>query len=508
MLDQMPSEVFSLLPALAVVFDEIEHPLLVTDRAGRLLYANPEAQDLLWDDGPEKAARPAFVGEILGTELEDVLRALEAGASSFAVECLGAGGLIPARVRRLPKSDWLLIQMSPAAEREYEPRPTRLREDFRDGLASSLTNHNGNKVTLVEASGNTEDRSVCDDVGEGLYFFAASPVMKKIRKQMLRIASVNVPVLITGESGSGKEVIARLIHSRCAGRSGPFVKVNCAALPGELLESELFGYEQGAFTGAGRAKPGKFEFANHGTIFLDEIAEMSTHLQSKLLHVLQDGRFSRLGARQVTQVDVRVIAATNVGVHEAIRQGQFREDLYYRLNVVPCHLPPLRQRTEEIPMLFRLFLDRYRKEFGEDAPEPSARMIDAALAYPWPGNVRELENFVKRYVILASEEDSLRDLLDGTASRQDVSEPGSNGHRPQNMKSLVRGLKDEAETKAIGEALRQTNWRRKDTARILGISYKALLYKMRQFGFSSAANPVAGERQGAERGLRETTVAN
>jgi transcriptional regulator with PAS, ATPase and Fis domain len=362
-------------------------------------------------------------------------------------------------------------------------------------------------VTIVEASDNAEDRSVCEEVGEGLYFYAASPVMKKIRKRMLRIAPVNVPVLITGESGSGKEVVARLIHSRCAGRSGPFVKVNCAALPGELLESELFGYDQGAFTGAGRSKPGKFELANHGTIFLDEIAEISTHLQSKLLHVLQDGQFSRLGARHMTQVDVRVIAATNVGVHEAIRQGQFRQDLYYRLSVIPCHLPPLRERTEEIPMLFRLFLDRYRKEFGKDAPGPSARMIDATLEYPWPGNVRELENFVKRYVILDSEEDSLRELLEGAASRRAVPEPGSNGHRPQNMKSMVRSLKAETEAKAIGEALQQTHWRRKDTARMLGISYKALLYKMHQFGFSSSSKPMAGERPDAESGLRDTTVA-
>ena len=326
---------------------------------------------------------------------------------------------------------------------------------------------------------------------------------------VLYIQKGGVKLSVINESGkeAGKEVIARLIHSRCAGRSGPFVKVNCAALPGELLESELFGYDQGAFTGAGRSKPGKFELANHGTIFLDEIAEMSSHLQSKLLHVLQDGRYSRLGARLVTQVDVRVIAATNVGVHEAIRQGKFREDLYYRLSVVPCHLPPLRERTEEIPMLFQLFLNRYRKEFGKNVPEPSARMIDAALKYPWPGNVRELENFVKRYVILDSEEDSLRELLEGTASRRAVSEPGSNGHRPQNIKSLVRDLKAETEAKAIGEALRRTHWRRKDTARMLGISYKALLYKMRQFGFSSSSNPVACERPDAEPGLHDTTVA-
>ena len=292
--------------------------------------------------------------------------------------------------------------MFPAAEEGCASRPARLLEDLSPDLVNLPAEDDGNEKAAAEASGKGENHSVCEKVGEGLYFFAASPVMKKMWRRVLQIASVNVPVLISGESGAGKEIVARLIHTHCTGRSGPFVKVNCAALPAELLESELFGYEQGAFTGAGRSKPGKFELANHGTIFLDEIAEMSTHLQSKLLHVLQDGQFSRLGSRHTTQVDVRVIAATNVGVHEAIRQGRFREDLYYRLSVVPCHLPPLRERTEEIPMLFRLFLDRYRQEFGKDTPEPSARMIAAALGHPWPGNVRELENFVKRHVIMAS----------------------------------------------------------------------------------------------------------
>ncbi len=488
MFNSISVEASSLPPMLASVLDEVDHPLLVADRAGRLLYVNPGARQLLWEDEQEDAARSSLVGKMLGSELEDTLRHLEEGAGSVNVVCRGPVGEIPARVRWLREMDWLLVQMFPAAKGERASRPARLPEDFPRDLVNLPAEDDGNQKAVAEAPDNAKDHSVCEQVGEGLYFFAASPVMKQVRKRVLQIASVNVPVLISGESGAGKEIVARLIHSHCKGRSGPFLKVNCAALPAELLESELFGYEQGAFTGAGRSKPGKFELANHGTIFLDEIAEMSTHLQSKLLHVLQDGQFSRLGSRHTTQVDVRVIAATNVGVHEAIRQGRFREDLYYRLSVVPCHLPPLRERTDEIPMLFRLFLDRYRQEFGKDAPEPSARMIDAALGYPWPGNVRELENFVKRYVIMASEEESLRELLEGAASRQAVSEPGSNGHRPQNMKSMVRGLKHEVEAKAIGEALQQTQWRRKDTARLLGISYKSLLYKMRQFGYDNRSS--------------------
>ena len=192
-------------------------------------------------------------------------------------------------------------------------------------------------------------RDYCDQVTEDLSFLAASPQMVRIRQQILQIAPVDVPVFICGESGVGKEVVSRMIHLRSKRRNQPFVKVNCAALPGELLESELFGFEQGAFTGAVRSKPGKFEMANKGTIFLDEIAEMSTHLQAKLLHVLQDHQYSRLGGRHLVETDVRVLAATNIDVHEAMKTGRFREDLYYRLNVLSINVPPLRERTAEIP---------------------------------------------------------------------------------------------------------------------------------------------------------------
>src|SRR3989442_1249122 len=224
------------------------------------------------------------------------------------------------------------------------------------------------------ATENQALRDYCDQVTEDLSFLAASPQMVRIRQQILQIAPVDVPVFICGESGVGKEVVARMIHMRSSRRNLPFVKVNCEALPGELLESELFGFEQGAFTGAVRAKPGKFEMANKGTIFLDEIAEMSTHLQAKLLHVLQDHQYSRLGGRHMIDTDVRVLAATNVDVHEAMKTGRFREDLYYRLNVLSILVPPLRERTAEIPLLFRHFLDKYSEKFGKEA---KARSIDS-----------------------------------------------------------------------------------------------------------------------------------
>jgi two-component system response regulator AtoC len=343
-------------------------------------------------------------------------------------------------------------------------------------------------------------KDYCEQLTEDISFLAASPQMLKIRQQILQIAPVDVPIFISGESGVGKEVVARMIHLRSMRRQQAFIKVNCAALPGELLESELFGYEQGAFTGAVRAKPGKFELANKGTIFLDEIAEMSPHLQAKLLHVLQDGQYSRLGARSVINVDVRVLAATNMNVKEAMKTGRFREDLYYRLNVLSIHIPPLRERTGEIPLLFRHFLVKYSEKYQKPATDPSKHLLEAALRYPWPGNLRELENFVKRYVILEDDEGSFRELLEMTGQQQRTAprdEPAA--PKEQGLKALVRGLKDEAEMEAIADALEKTNWCRKDAAHMLGISYKALLYKMRQFNLDSGRGArSAAARQSAK----------
>ena len=259
-------------------------------------------------------------------------------------------------------------------------------------------------------------RDYCDQVTEDLSFLAASPQMVRIRQQILQIAPVDVPVFICGESGVGKEVVARMIHLRSKRRNQPFIKVNCAALPGELLESELFGFEQGAFTGAIRSKPGKFEMANKGTIFLDEIAEMTTPLQAKLLHVLQDHQYSRLGGRHLIDTDVRVLAATNVDVQEAMKTGRFREDLYYRLNVLSINVPPLRER----PRRFRCcsaISSRNTARNSARRPGPSQHLMEAAVNYPWPGNLREPENFVKRYVILEDDEGSLRELVEMSATR-------------------------------------------------------------------------------------------
>src|ERR1051325_1922543 len=229
---------------------------------------------------------------------------------------------------------------------------------------------------------------------------STNPKVLRIKEIAKQVADTDVPVLITGESGVGKEVLARYIHMHSARHDKPFVKVNCAALPNDLLESELFGYERGAFTGALNEKPGKFELADKGTLLLDEIGEMTPHLQAKLLHVLQDSEYTRLGGKKLVHVDARVLATTNVNLEEAVTKGRFREDLYFRLNVIRLDVPPLRERREDIPVLCNYFLCRYRERYKSSVEEVSPALMDSFLRYDWPGNVRQLENAVKRYLIL------------------------------------------------------------------------------------------------------------
>src|ERR1700682_279989 len=251
--------------------------------------------------------------------------------------------------------------------------------------------------------GKTTVGGEAEEVGEDTFFIAASPAMRKIRSQAALVAHVDIPVLLLGESGTGKEVLGRLIHKLSKRAHRTFLKVNCAAVPADLLESELFGYEAGAFTGATHPKPGKFELCNKGTILLDEIGEMPPLLQAKLLHVLQDQTFSRLGSRTVVKVDVRILAATNINIPEALANKRLREDLYYRLNAFTLSLPPLRDRKEEIPILLKHFMSRMSESYAR-APLPmSAGLMQACLDYSWPGNLRELSNFIKRFLILGDE---------------------------------------------------------------------------------------------------------
>jgi transcriptional regulator with PAS, ATPase and Fis domain len=290
-------------------------------------------------------------------------------------------------------------------------------------------------------------------------------------------------VLILGETGTGKEVIAQLIHSRSPQSQEPFFKVNCAALPEALLESELFGYERGAFTGAVRSKPGQFEMCNRGTIFLDEIAEMPTFLQAKLLHVLQDKCFSRLGGRDTINADVRIIAATNVDIGGAIRSHAFREDLYYRLNAFTIQLPPLRSRPDEIPHLLSHFMRQLASDYDCSVPPLSRELMQACVKYRWPGNIRELQGFVHRLLIQRDEEQALRELefhAPGAIKQNEKFEEPK--VLTNNLKTLGRERKCAAEKAVIARILQETHYNRKVTAQRLKISYKALFYKIHQYG--------------------------
>jgi two-component system response regulator AtoC len=316
-----------------------------------------------------------------------------------------------------------------------------------------------------------------------------SEAMLRIKAVLEQVAETDVTLLIHGESGVGKEIVARTSHGISPRADKPFVKVNCAALPDDLLESELFGYEKGAFTGAASRKQGKFETADGGTIFLDEIGEMSPPLQAKLLQVLQDSEFTRLGGNEEVRVHVRVVCATNRLLDEMVRDGTFREDLFFRLNVVNVAIPPLRERREEIPHLVEHFLKRFSIRYGKPRIEISDRLALAFLEYPFPGNVRELENMVKRIIVLESEDSILAELLRLPAGTH---VPGSSlmefietveetaGEIP--LREVGRRAAQEAERETIGRVLHHTNWNRKQAARILGVSYKTLLQKIRGCG--------------------------
>jgi two-component system response regulator AtoC len=306
----------------------------------------------------------------------------------------------------------------------------------------------------------------------------ASPKLTHIVEIARQVAGTDVPVLILGESGVGKEVLARFIHAQSGRSAKPFIKVNCAALPHDLLESELFGHERGAFTGALNEKPGKFELADKGTILLDEIADMSPQLQAKLLHVLQDGEFARLGGRRTLKVDARVLAATNKQMEEAVSNGAFREDLYYRLNVISIEIPPLRDRREDIPLLCTYFIEKYGPKYKSSVRHLRRELLEAFLHYEWPGNVRQLENVVKRFLILPNAQVTL-EMLKETAPQAATPSPSQGA---LNLKEVSAHAAEEAEKKMVLRMLEETNWNRKQAAQELGICYKALLNKLKKWG--------------------------
>ena len=341
------------------------------------------------------------------------------------------------------------------------------------------------RVLETRSLGEERDR-LLEQVGDDSAPVWRSEPMRRIREIIDQISDTDVTVLIQGESGTGKEVVARSIHA-CSTRSHePFVKVNCAALPHDLLESELFGYEKGAFTGAHGRKAGKFELAHKGTIFLDEIGEMSAGLQGKLLHVLQDGRYARLGGNKEIVVDSRVVCATNRSMLEMVAQRTFREDLFFRLNVVAIDIPPLRMRREEIPELVERFLRRYSAAYRKPLRPPSGRLMELFESHPFPGNVRELENLIKRIVVLESEESIIADLSSpaegerrGRDALQQLFEEIEETAGDVPLREVGRRASRQAEHDMIERVLKQTSWNRKQAAKLLNVSYKTLLQKIR-----------------------------
>jgi len=311
--------------------------------------------------------------------------------------------------------------------------------------------------------------------------FGATEEMQRIRRTVERVAAVRVPVLIRGESGVGKELLAAYLHRIAPWSEKPLVKVNCAAIPGPLLESELFGYEKGSFTGAYTSRPGKFEVAQGGTMVLDEIAEIDSGLQAKLLQVLQDGCFSRIGDLEERRADVRIVAISNKDVESEIARGTFREDLFYRINVVNVQLPPLRRRLEDLPALVDHFLRSYGERYARSTQGLPTAIMQRFQQHHWPGNVRELENYIKRFVILETPESILEEMEERGRG------PVAGGFqlppiREFSLKKFAKRASQQAEHYMILEALKQTRWNRKRAAELLGISYRALLYKIKEAG--------------------------
>lgn len=317
--------------------------------------------------------------------------------------------------------------------------------------------------------------------------FGRSQAMQAVRQRVEKIAAANVPVLIEGESGTGKDIIARLIHKLSPWQAGPFVKVNCPAIPATLLESELFGYEKGAFTGAVGSKAGRVEMANRGTLFLDEISEMDASLQSKFLQLLQDGQFCRIGAQDDRKIDARVVCATNRVMQHEIEAGNFRQDLFYRVNVFNIQLPPLRERAVDIPELAAYFLELYNEKYNCRARHLSAQLLLDLQRYEWPGNIRELENLMRRYVIIGTEDAISNELM---PRKQNLPYPEIPIDGSMSLKRITRQMVRELERRIILRVLESNNWNRKRAARALSISYRALLYKVREAGLTN--NRLAG----------------
>jgi two-component system response regulator AtoC len=428
------------------------------------------------------------------------------------IDQLDPNGLDVARQVKLESADVSMIILSSSGDRDLVVKG--MRTGAYDFLVKPVAGQ-ALKEVLKSAIAQTDSAPLPSPGGNGSavgqppvdidLLFRNSERMRAVEDIVRRAADTNATILLQGESGTGKEMVARSIHYISDRRDKPFLKVNCASLPGDLLESELFGHEKGSFTGAHRRKPGKFELAHRGTFLLDEIGEMPLGLQAKLLHVLQDGQFFRVGGSEVITSDARLIAATNKNLASVMATGLFREDLYYRLNVVAISIPPLRERREEIPVLVEYFMGRFCRQYNRDALKISGATMRLLQDYNWPGNVRELENMIKRAVVLQTEalvqqEIALRSEKPWAPKSEPGSLPAPTGPSPappeaeMGLKDIARRAAMAAEKAVIKEVLEKVRWNRAEAARLLKISYKAMLYKIRQVGLDDRPERGSGRK--------------
>jgi two-component system response regulator AtoC len=471
--------------------------------------------------------RPESRASLVRVVKEAGYSALEAGTTAEAlallsslhpqvvlldIDQLDTNALDVARQVKLESTDVSMIILSSSGDRDLVVKGMRTGAyDFlvkpvagqalKEVLKSALAQTDGPPLPSPGGNGSAGSQAPVDiDL-----LFRNSERMRAVEDIVRRAADTNATILLQGESGTGKEMVARAIHYISDRRDKPFLKVNCASLPGELLESELFGHEKGAFTGAHRRKPGKFELAHRGTFLLDEIGEMPLGLQAKLLHVLQDGQFFRVGGSEVITSDARLIAATNKNLASVMATGLFREDLYYRLNVVAISIPPLRERREEIPVLVDYFMGRFCRQYNRDALKISAATMRLLQDYSWPGNVRELENMIKRAVVLQTEALVQQEIaLRSEKPWAPKPEPGTlaaptgpasaTPEAEMGLKDIARRAAMAAEKAVIKEVLEKVRWNRAEAARLLKISYKAMLYKIRQVGLDDRPERGSGRK--------------
>jgi len=461
------------------------------DAASSLAVSTPVRHVLVVENDPDQRRRVAMqlaqwgYTPVVAGSAEDALERLGTTRVAFSVVAIRLPGLSGVDlVRRAPAlaESGPIIMVADAGHSAQVVEAIQAGAD--DVLRRPYTVEDlEHAIRGVTARAGREAAAPTDDTGERLQREMAllvSPRMREIQQVIEQAARADVTVLICGETGVGKELVARAVHAHSPRRRAAFVKVNCAAMPRELLESELFGHERGAFTGAHQRKPGRFELADGGTIFLDEIGELHPALQAKLLHVLQDGEFSRVGGRHNLKVDVRVICATNRDLGREVAAGRFREDLFYRLNVINILVPPLRERREEIPGLVEYFVHRYSRVFNVTERPLGPDVMQAFLAYPWPGNVRELENFIKRMIVL--QDWTLARTLVPPATTAPAGPESLPATRGTSLKEISRRAVLEAEREVIARALEQCRWNRVKTAKMLKISYRALLYKIKDMG--------------------------